>query len=128
MHNNYNVPFLFPLRSGKCCCGHNSSRYTKQNSNILHLNSIALDKCGVLIAEVCLLSSPVLTTTSEIIFEPRKERSTGGVIAVVVAAVIIGIAIMAALIGLFIYRRRNTHRVTQLTRMHPAGLIYILFY
>ncbi|XP_074510068.1 uncharacterized protein LOC141779223 [Sebastes fasciatus] len=68
------------------------------------------------------LSTPGLTT-SEIIWEPKKEGSSGKYIAVAVAlaSVIIGIAIVAALIGLFIYRRRNTQRVTQQTQRHTEG-------
>ncbi|XP_078108016.1 uncharacterized protein LOC144519008 [Sander vitreus] len=50
-----------------------------------------------------------------------KEGSNGTVIAVVVASIVIGIVIIAALIGLFIYRRRNTQRITQQTQRHPAG-------
>lgn len=34
MHNSY-VTFLFPVRSGRCCCDHNCSRYSK---NTVHLN------------------------------------------------------------------------------------------
>ncbi|XP_039663225.1 uncharacterized protein LOC120563155 [Perca fluviatilis] len=65
-------------------------------------------------------TDPALTTSEEIISETRKEGSNGAVIAVV-ASIVIGIVIMAALIGLFIYRRRNTHRITQQTQRHPAG-------
>ena len=93
-----------------------------KNSNILHLNSIT----SVISLNCCFLSSPALTTTSEITstLESRKEKSTGGLIPVVVPLVIIGVAFMAVLMGLFIYRRRYTHRVAQLTPMHPAGWIY----
>ncbi|XP_045899775.1 uncharacterized protein LOC123967649 [Micropterus dolomieu] len=46
-------------------------------------------------------------TTGEIIWETKEEGSSGTVIAIV-ASVIIGTATIATLIGLFIYRRRNT--------------------
>ena len=53
------------------------------------------------------------------------EGTTGAFIAGVVASVIMGIVIMVALIGLFIYRRRNAQRVTQQTQRHRPGLIFI---
>ncbi|XP_031708343.1 uncharacterized protein LOC116386358 isoform X1 [Anarrhichthys ocellatus] len=62
-------------------------------------------------------------TTSEIILETKMEGSSRAFIAVLVASVIVGIAIMAALIGLFIYRRRNTRRVTQQTQRHTPGTL-----
>nr|XP_033496257.1 uncharacterized protein LOC117265719 isoform X3 [Epinephelus lanceolatus] len=69
-------------------------------------------------------TAPALTTltSTEIISEPEKEESSGAFIAVV-ASVIIGIAIMAALIGLFIYRRCNTPRVPQQTLSYPGGTL-----
>ncbi|XP_049440531.1 uncharacterized protein LOC125893710 isoform X4 [Epinephelus fuscoguttatus] len=69
-------------------------------------------------------TAPALTTltNTEIISEPEKEESSGAFIAVV-ASVIIGIAIMAALIGLFIYRRCNTPRVPQQTLSYPGGTL-----
>ncbi|XP_049903865.1 uncharacterized protein LOC126392494 isoform X2 [Epinephelus moara] len=69
-------------------------------------------------------TAPALTTltSTEIISEPEKEESSGAFIAVV-ASVMIGIAIMAALIGLFIYRRCNTPRVPQQTLSYPGGTL-----
>ncbi|XP_042346866.1 uncharacterized protein LOC121946368 [Plectropomus leopardus] len=63
-------------------------------------------------------AAPALTT-SEIISEAPEERRSGTFTAVV-ASVITGTVIMAALIGLFIYRRCNNHRVTQHTQRSPA--------
>ncbi|XP_049440528.1 uncharacterized protein LOC125893710 isoform X1 [Epinephelus fuscoguttatus] len=85
---------------------------------------IKLQLNGVFITEICFLSSLALTTltNTEIISEPEKEESSGAFIAVV-ASVIIGIAIMAALIGLFIYRRCNTPRVPQQTLSYPGGTL-----
>ncbi|XP_029308256.1 uncharacterized protein LOC115021758 isoform X2 [Cottoperca gobio] len=59
-------------------------------------------------------------TTSENILKGKKEGSSGSFMVVVVTSVLVGIAIMAALIGVFIYRRRNTQRVIQQTLRHPA--------
>ncbi|XP_033496259.2 uncharacterized protein LOC117265719 isoform X5 [Epinephelus lanceolatus] len=73
--------------------------------------------------DIKLLVQALTTLTStEIISEPEKEESSGAFIAVV-ASVIIGIAIMAALIGLFIYRRCNTPRVPQQTLSYPGGTL-----
>lgn len=66
--------------------------------------------------------APCLPSVSEIIWKTRKEGSSGAFIAAVASA-IIGTAIIAALIGLFIYRRRNTQSITQLTQRQPPGLI-----
>ncbi|KAK9513646.1 hypothetical protein VZT92_027162 [Zoarces viviparus] len=77
----------------------------------------------VKVENVTLAKVPGLTT-SEIILETTMEGSSGGAfIAVLVASVIVGIAIMAALIGLCIYRRRNTRRVTQQTQRHTPGAL-----
>ncbi|XP_054477962.1 uncharacterized protein LOC129109846 [Anoplopoma fimbria] len=62
-------------------------------------------------------------TTSEILLETKMEGSSGAFLAVLVASVIIGIAVLAALIGLFIYRRRNTQRVTQQTQRPTTGTL-----
>ncbi|KAL6109079.1 uncharacterized protein ACO6RY_12289 [Pungitius sinensis] len=57
-------------------------------------------------------------TEAETETETKTERSSGAFLPVLVTSVIIGTAITAALIGLFIYRRRNTQRVTQETHRH----------
>lgn len=61
-------------------------------------------------------------TAGENTLETRNEGSRGAFVAVV-ATVVIVIAIIAAWIGMFIYRRRNTQRVAQQAQRHPAGLI-----
>ncbi|XP_068592453.1 uncharacterized protein [Cebidichthys violaceus] len=76
----------------------------------------------VQVEEVTVATVPGLTT-SEIILETKMEGSSGAYIAVLVASVIVGIAIMAALIGLFIYHSHNTRRVTQLTQRHRPGTL-----
>lgn len=58
--------------------------------------------------------------------ETVTERNSVAFLPVVVTSVIIGTAIMAALIGLFVYCSRNTQRVTQQTLGHtPPGLILL---
>lgn len=58
--------------------------------------------------------------------ETATERNSVAFLPVVVTSVIIGTAIMAALIGLFVYCSRNTQRVTQQTLRHtPPGLILL---
>ncbi|XP_031154813.1 uncharacterized protein LOC116049369 [Sander lucioperca] len=63
----------------------------------------------------------VVVATTDPALTTSEEGRNGAVIAVVVPSIVIGIVIMAALIGLFIYRRRNTQRITQQTQRHPAG-------
>ncbi|KAK5922461.1 hypothetical protein CgunFtcFv8_019721 [Champsocephalus gunnari] len=60
-------------------------------------------------------------TTSEINLERDKNGISEVFLAVVVASVLTAIAIMAALMGLFIYCRRNSQTVTQQTQRPPAG-------
>ncbi|KAM6936710.1 uncharacterized protein PEZ65_006769 [Lycodopsis pacificus] len=77
----------------------------------------------VQVENVTLATVPGLTT-SETILETKMEGSSGrAFVAVLVASVIVGIAIMAALMGLLIYRRRNTRRVTQQTQRHTPGTL-----
>ncbi|KAI9536507.1 hypothetical protein NQZ68_032302 [Dissostichus eleginoides] len=59
--------------------------------------------------------------TSEINLERDKNGISEVFLAVVVASVITAIAIMTALMGLFIYCRRNSQTVTQQTQRPPAG-------
>nr|XP_046256678.1 uncharacterized protein LOC124065375 isoform X2 [Scatophagus argus] len=59
-------------------------------------------------------------TTSEIIWKTMKEESSAAFIGAV-AAVSVVIALIAALIGLFIYCRHSTQRVTQQTWRLSAG-------
>ncbi|XP_010792846.1 uncharacterized protein [Notothenia coriiceps] len=60
-------------------------------------------------------------TTSEINVESDKNGISEVFLTVVVASVIAVIVIMAALMGLFIYCRRNSQTVTQQTQRPPAG-------
>ncbi|XP_044063532.1 uncharacterized protein LOC122881407 [Siniperca chuatsi] len=60
--------------------------------------------------------------SGEIIWTTRKEGISGAIIAIVASA-IIGIAIIAALIGLFIYCRHNNQRATQQICRHPPGTV-----
>ncbi|XP_034730357.1 uncharacterized protein LOC117946382 [Etheostoma cragini] len=76
---------------------------------------------GVQVEKVVTTTDTAPTTSEEMIWGTSEEGRNGAVIAVVVASVVIGIVIMAALIGLFIYRRCNTPRITQQTQRHPAG-------
>ncbi|KAI3360937.1 hypothetical protein L3Q82_013147 [Scortum barcoo] len=65
-------------------------------------------------------TAAVFSSVSEVILEARKEESSGAFIAIVASA-FIGTAVIAALIGLFIYRRRTTQRVTHVTQRHRPG-------
>ncbi|XP_032374260.1 uncharacterized protein LOC116691051 [Etheostoma spectabile] len=76
---------------------------------------------GVQEENVVPTTDTALTTSVEMIWETSEEGRNGVVIAVVVASIVIGTVIMAALIGLFIYRRCNPQRITQQTQRHPAG-------
>ncbi|XP_063735104.1 uncharacterized protein LOC134861652 isoform X2 [Eleginops maclovinus] len=60
-------------------------------------------------------------TTSGITSETKKKGISQLFMTVVVASVIAVITIMAALMGFFIYCRRNTQSIPQQTQRHPAG-------
>ncbi|XP_018543677.1 uncharacterized protein LOC108891034 isoform X2 [Lates calcarifer] len=72
---------------------------------------------------------PIITTTtqkaltkSETVRADRKEESRGTFIAPV-AAVTVGAVIIAALIGVFVYRRHNTQRITQQSQRKARGAL-----
>ncbi|XP_026227982.1 uncharacterized protein LOC113170210 isoform X2 [Anabas testudineus] len=62
-------------------------------------------------------------TTSDAVLGNIKGESRRTLIAVVVASVVLGIVITAALMGLFIYCRRRTLRVSQPNQGRPAGAL-----
>ncbi len=63
-------------------------------------------------------------TTSEIIVQTRNEPTETNWASILVAPVIIAIAIIAALIGLFIHLRRKAQSVALHSQRHPAGSVY----
>ncbi|XP_041799065.1 uncharacterized protein LOC121610834 isoform X2 [Chelmon rostratus] len=69
--------------------------------------------------EAVATTSPVLTASGSI-SKPRKNGSSWAVIAVA-APVVIAVAMIAASIGLLIYRRCSTQRAAQQTWRPPAG-------
>nr|XP_040022029.1 uncharacterized protein LOC120811018 isoform X1 [Gasterosteus aculeatus aculeatus] len=70
------------------------------------------------------ISESVRQTKMETETVTETERNSVAFLPVVVTSVIIGTAIMAALIGLFVYCSRNTQRVTQQTLRHtPPGTL-----
>ncbi|XP_029133787.2 junctional adhesion molecule-like isoform X1 [Labrus bergylta] len=74
------------------------------------------------VENVVVTSTSPATITSGVHLETRNEGNSGVFIAVIVSSVIIGIAIIFALILLAIYCRRKTQRAAQQTQRHLTGL------
>lgn len=76
----------------------------------------------VMMTSFCFLFSSALTSVEIVV---AKEESNAATVASVVS-VVAAVVIIAAVMGLFLYRRRNTLRVKQQSHQsHPAGYIHL---